>query len=469
MKTILAFREEEYAWVHEAFPCIHPLLLPLCNKPFIEFLIDFAIIADSSSLRLLCDGGFDAVERYCENGSRWGIDLSYGSIHPDDTIHAMLGKNRKFCGEERIMIISGFSFIRYDKRLNYKSLANTMAAGEWATCPGGRITLSGMPGKTPAHWVDAPLSLMPLDGMASYYRASMEALESGADRYVLPGYGDEPGCAFGRNVVISKSVEIRKPVSIGNNVQLLADTVIGPSAIIGSNVIIDRKSSVESSIVFDNTYIGEHLKINGRIASGNRLNDPKSGASIAMEDPHLLSGIKKKGVLRSFPRKFTHAVAALVMIAVLFIPFVILRSLLKLRGQWKSARTDFLSEATGMTMSLGKVELSTASSLTSIAAALSMDRYGWLFRVLTGQLALIGSKPLPAEKNRLEITRSALSYRPGVFSYAEAEEWPSSDGDATGGDAAIVERFHIAHSTPLSDISLIIKAFVNRFQEKSIL
>ena len=462
MKTILAFREEEYAWVHETFPCVHPLLLPLCNKPFIEFLIDFAILAGSTSVRILCDGALGDVERYCEDGSRWGIDLSYASIHPEDSIHTMLGKNRRFCGEERVMIASGFIFIRYDKRLDYKSLASSRPPGEWAACSGGHITLTGVPNKAAPDWFAAELSIMPLDSMASFYRASMEALETGDSRYVLPGYGDEPGCAFGRNVVISKSVDIRKPVSIGNNVQLLGNTIIGPSAIIGSNVIIDRKSIVESSIVFDNTYIGEHLNVDGRIASGNRLNDPKTGASIAMEDPHLLSGIQKKRVIRSLPRKIVHAIVALLMIVVFFIPFIILWPLLKLGGHWKSSKTDYLAEQTDAIMPLGRIEVDKTSAQAAIAVALSLDRYFWLFRVLIGQLALIGCTPLPADKTGSELPLGALYYRPAVFSYAEAEEWA-----ATGGDAAIVERFHLAHSTLLSDIGLVIKAFINRLQEKS--
>jgi len=462
MKTILVFKEKEYGWVREAFPCFHPLLLPLCNKPFIEFLIDFAILVGSTEVRILCDDGLGAVESYCENGSRWGIDLSYGSVHPDDSIHEMLAKNRKFCGEERVMIIEGFSFVRYNKRLDYKSLAGSRPTGEWVSCPGGRIMLTGVPARAATSWIATELSLMPLDSIASYYRASMEALETGGDRYVLPGYGDEPGCAFGRNVVISKSAVIRKPVSIGNNVQLLGDTIIGPSAIIGNNVIIDRKSSVESSIVLDNTYIGEHLEVNARIASGNRLNDPRNGAVISMEDPHLLSRIKKKEQAQSFSRKVVHAVAALVLIAALFFPFIILWPLLRFGGYWKSTRRDFLSELTGATMSLGTVEVNPAGTQASLAVALSLDRYPWLFRVLTGQLALIGSTLLSPKESKPGAPSGALSYRPGVFSYAEAEDWP-----ATGSDATIVESFHLAHSNPLSDIGLFIKAFINRFQEKS--
>jgi hypothetical protein len=462
MKTILAVREEEFAWAHEAFPCVHPLLLPLCNKPFVEYLIDLAILTGSSAVRILCDGGLGPVERYCEDGSRWGIALSYGSLHADDTVPILLGKNRRFCGSERIMVVSGFSFIRYDKRLDYKSLAGSRPEGEWVTSPGGGITLSGPPEQARAEGTGAPLSLMPLDSMASYYRASMEALETGTDRYVLPGYGGEPGCAIGRNVVISKSVQIRKPVSIGNNVQLLGDTIIGPSAIIGSNVIIDHESSVESSIVLDNTYIGEHLEVNGRIASGNRLNDPVSGASIEMEDPHLLDSIKKSRALSALPRKIAHALAALVMIAALSIPFLLLAPLLRFGGRWRSARIECYAENPGGTIALGKVELDAANAPGAIASALSLDRYFWLFRVLTGQLALIGSTPLPAEEPHPNTPSNALAYRPGLFSYAEAEEWP-----ATGGDAAIVERYHLLHSGLITDIGLSFKAFINRFQEKS--
>ena len=462
MKTIFAVREEEFAWAHEAFPCVHPLLLPVCNKPFVEFLIDLAILTGGTAVRILCDGGLDAVERYCEDGSRWGIEISYGSLHADDTAETLLGKNRKFCGEERIMIVSGFSFIRYDKRLDYKSLASSLPEGEWVASPGGGITLSGSPAQPQANRADAPLFLMPLDGMASYYRASMEALETGADRYVLPGYGGEPGCAIGRNVVISKSAQIRKPVSIGNNVQLLGDTVIGPSAIIGSNVIIDRESVVESSIVLDNTYIGEHLEVNGRIASGNRLNDPVSGASITMEDPHLLGSIKKSNLLSALPRKIAHAITALLLIAVLAVPFLIVSTLLRLGGLWRSARIECHSEKPGGTIALGMVELDAANAPGAMAAALSLDRYLWLFRVLTGQLALIGSKPLAAEAQHPNTPSSSLAYRPGVFSYAEAEEWPAS-----GGDEAIVERYHLAHSNALADVGLAFRAFINRIQEKN--
>lgn len=462
MKTLLAVREQEYAWVREAFPAIHPLLLPLCNKPFIEYLIDFAILTGSSDIRLISDASMAEVAQFCENGSRWGIGISYGTLHEEDTLKSMLDKNRRFCGEERVMIINGFCFIRYDKRQDYASMAATLPEGVWASCPGGSITFSGPPAGTQTEPGESSLSLLPLDTMTGFYAASMEILETGSDLYVLPGYGGEPGCAIGRNVIISKSVEIRKPVSIGNNVQLLSDTVIGPSTIIGNNVIIDRESRVASSIVLDNTYIGLHLELNERIASGNRLTEPRSGVSIAMEDPHLLSGIRRGSRLRSAPRKLVHALAASILILLLCIPFILCWLPLRLGGRWKSKKTAYLSGEEGRILRLAEVELPSSGVLATLAGALSLERFTRLFRVVTGQLSLIGSTLAAGDTDSAHLLWGTTSYRPAVFSYAEAEEWPTG-----GSDAAIVEHFHLAHSSPLSDIALTFRAFINRLQEKS--
>jgi NDP-sugar pyrophosphorylase family protein len=462
MKTILAIRESDYEWVYNAFPSIPPLLLPLCNKPFTEFLIDFAILAGSTEIRLLSDGPLGDVKDYCENGSRWGVQLTYASLHADDSLQDLLDKNRKFCGDDRIMIISGYSFVRYDKQQGYANIMSLMPAGTCASCPNGRIILTGNPGTPSQHLPELPLTLMPFDNVESYFRISMETLENGATRYVLPGYGNEPGCAIGRNVVISKSTEIRKPVSIGNNVQILSGTVIGPDAIIGSNVIIDKESTVKEGVILDNTYIGEHLEVNGRIASGNMLIDPGSGASITMEDPHLLSSIKLCARSGSIIRKTVHAITAAILVAMQLIPFVVLFPLLKLQGRWKSGTTTFLAGNSGKTVTLSSAKITGTGPFVSLASALSLDRIPLLLKVMTGQLAIIGSIPVVAVSNTGVRPNDNSGYRPAVFSYAEAEEWP-----VDGSDATIVERFYAVHSTPIKDIGLTIKALLNRLYENN--
>ncbi|MCF8383063.1 MAG: NDP-sugar synthase [Chlorobium sp.] len=441
MKTLIAIKEQYHTWVHEAFPAMHPLLLPLCNKPFIEYLIDFAILAGSREVRLLSDGQLTEVEEHCGTGSRWGIELSYANLHPADDQQQLLDKNRKFCGGGRTMILTGYNFISYNKQKSYLDLATIATDTPIASCPGGTITLKGPPEsgaseKSPL----APFSITPLDSVQSYFRISMETLQTGSSRYVLPGYGSEPDCSIGKNVIISKTAQIRKPVSIGDNVQILPKTIIGPSAIIGSNVVIDNGCSVSGSIIIDNTYIGENLEIDMRIAAGNTLIDPTSGVSLTMEDPHLLVGIKTWATTAILKRKTIHALAATILLVLQFIPFILLFPLLKLQGKWKD---DPYMQETGLAGAL--------------AVAISLDRFPLLLKVITGKLDIIGSSSRSTCAGKHSYPDSGPLSRLAVFSYAEAEDWP-----VNGSDAAIVERFHAVHSTPIKDIGMTIKALINR-------
>lgn len=445
MKTLISIKEQEHAWVHEDFPSIHPLLLPLCNKPFIEYLIDFAVLAGSREIRLLSDGQLAEVEEYCCTGTRWGVELTYANLHPADGLQQLLDKNRKFCGGGRTMILNGYNFISYSKQHSYLALATVATDTPISSCPGKTIILTGPPEPGASEESSlAPFQVTPLDSVQSYFRISMETLETGSSRYVLPGYGNEPGCSIGRNVVIAKTAEIHKPVSIGNNVQILPETIIGPSAIIGSNVIVDNGCSVSGSVIIDNTYIGENLEIERRIAAGNTLIDPESGVSLAMEDPHLLVGIKTWSTAAILQRKTVHAILATMLLLLQFIPFILLYPLLKLQGKWKDGTNMQDSGLAG-----------------TLASAISLDRFPLLLKVIAGKLDIIGNSPKGVCAGKQTYPDSEPRCRLAVFSYAEAEDWP-----VNGGDAAIVERFHAIHSTPIKDIGMTIKALINRIHER---
>ncbi|NTV93683.1 MAG: NDP-sugar synthase, partial [Chlorobiaceae bacterium] len=90
MKTLVVIREKDYEWLYPVFPGVHPLLVPVCNKPYAEFLIDFAILAGSNAIRFVSDGQLGGLEHYCENGSRWGIEISYASMLGDEDLETVI-------------------------------------------------------------------------------------------------------------------------------------------------------------------------------------------------------------------------------------------------------------------------------------------------------------------------------------------------------------------------------------------
>ena len=265
MKTIIITKELNYPWLHDILPGRHPLLVPLCNKPFIEFLIDFSILAGSNAIRIISEETINDVERFCEKGDRWGIDISYANSLPSDSLNKILEKNSRFCSDQRIMIISNILFIHYNKNADYRSFFASLPSGDVLGFGKRTLSLTGSPVASKNSQYTPPLSTVVLESAGQYYKLANDLLQNRLSHYVLPGYSNEAECYIGRNVIIQKSAKIVKPVIIGNNVQILAGSVIGPAAIIGSNVIVDRQSTVSSSIVMDNTFIGEQLEVEGKI------------------------------------------------------------------------------------------------------------------------------------------------------------------------------------------------------------
>ncbi len=461
MKTLIIVKEKDYEWLGPVFPGIHPLLLPICNKPFAEFLIDFSVLAGSEAIRFVSDGPLGDVEQYCENGNRWGIAISYGSILENDDLQMIIEKNQRYCVEEKVLIVSGYVFIQYDRQHDYKTLLASLPDGEFLSSNHGSLRLRGARPAVHETIDRVPLSLTGLDSLDVYYRLSMEILSYASSPYVLPGYNNEEYCHIGRNVVISKSSEIRKPVMIGNNVQIFEGSILGPGAVIGSNVIIDRECTVTDSIVLENTYIGEHLEVQNRIAAGNILIDPESGISIVMDDPHLLAGIKKTGSGKKVFQSFVHSIAALFLIALLLIPFLLLSPILILQGKWKRSKNSYYTSGARKPVTLTTTTIERKGILSTLAGAISLDRFTLLFSVFAGKLALIGSLPVVARHaGSMDLNTIESWYHAGVFSYAEAEDWP-----VNGGDTAIVERYFAVHGNPFLDISMTIKAFFNRIHE----
>jgi len=455
MNSLFIVRETDHAWLREQFRGRHPLLVTLCNKPFIEFLIDFSILAGARAIRIVSDGPIAELEQYCGNGSRWGIEMSYAHMLPEDGRTRILEKNRRFCSSGRMMIVDGVLFIDNDKTANYRAWFAAIPAGEVIRGDTGSITITGEPLPEAVVPPRPRLGIPPVSSISHYFALSAETLRAG-DRYILPGYSNEQDCFIGRNVVIQKGAEIRKPVMIGNNVQIMSGSVIGPGTIIGNNVIVDRESTVSESILMDNTFVGEQLEVERKIAEGNLLIGPESGASLLMEDPHLMGTIRQPAPGNRIVRYLVHAIAAAILIILLAIPFLVLRPLLALQKNWKTVAHSYPASTPGKTMVLKTAKISPDGLTGRIAIALALDRFALLFKVLEGSLLLIGHRPQSSSATA-GVDRNPVAFNPAVFGYSEAEDWAQNDVDTM-----IIDHYYALHGSPMKDISLVLNALTNR-------
>ncbi|NTW10764.1 MAG: NDP-sugar synthase, partial [Chlorobiaceae bacterium] len=160
-------------------------------------------------------------------------------------------------------------------------------------------------------------------------------------------------------------------------------------------------------------------------------------------------------------RYLVHAGIAVLLILLLSVPFLLLFPLLKLRGKWITKRKTCFGESHQSTISLAFPSISGNGVLCTLAEALSLDRFPLLFKVLEGRIAVIGSNPQETGGNTGRYPSLAAGYRPALYSYAEAEDWPVNSEEG-----AIVERYFASHGGLFQDLVLVVKAFLNRMHSK---
>ena len=468
MKTLLIIKANTFAWLQAVFPDRTPLMASVCNKPLMEYLLDFAIMCGSRHIRLATDMSPAKVEAVFGDGGRWGVELTYALIRESDDLAAVLLKNSRYCFGSRLLVMEGCFFLRYDKQRDYASFMKTAAPGELMSCATGRILIHDDTPFQPALEADEsppPMALTHLQSIGDLYRQSLRVLEHDAHQYVLPSYNTEGDVYLGRNVMIARSARIEPPVIIGDHVQIHKKAVVGPNAVIGRNVIINAHSQVRRSVILDKTYVGDHLVLDQKMVGGCQLVDPSKDTMVKLEDAHLLSSIQiLQGWERNRFQRLGHGALAAFLWVCLAIPYVVLSFALKLRGQWRRKEETYWANRRGRTIRLAGVSFNSSGLCGRIAARLALDRYPLLGRVILGDLALIGTRLLTSTVANRAIIEMDASYRPGIFNYVEAENWPVPEPDQD-----IINNFHLARQTLFYDLVMMAKVFLNKLNKETAL
>jgi len=194
MKTLIVIKADTFDWLQTVFPERSPLLASVCNKPLLEYLLDFAILSGSRHVRLATDMPVDKVEAVFGDGSRWGLELTYTPVRKTDDLAAALLKNSRYCAGSRLLLMQGCFFLHYDQNNDYASFMQAAAPGELLTCATGRILIQDQaPQPSLPKDIPPPLALTPLRSVSDIYRLSMRVLGHDAHQYVLPGYNNETG------------------------------------------------------------------------------------------------------------------------------------------------------------------------------------------------------------------------------------------------------------------------------------
>jgi len=458
MKALIIMKEAQCGWLREIIPNQHPGMMPLCNKPLLEYLLDFTVLCGCDHIRFVMDSPDSGLEDYFGNGSRWGVALSYSPARTSDDLDTTLKKNSRFCEDTSLLILDGFFFIRHSKSRDYSSLATADTEGPELACSGGSI-LYRQADESPRLLHTAPADsttgLLPLESISDFYSITMEILSRDAGHYVLPGYNNEEGVYIGRNVSISKTTTINKPVLLGNNVQLQDHTEIGPGAVIGSNVIVDSGTCIVNSIVMENSYVGAELKIKEKILRSD-MAISTTGTVVRFVDDHLLAGLQHSAT-RGLARVIIHWCLACLFYVTGLIPALVFKLLLKVTNNWQQQTVKVL-DRNGRPLAWQAVAIRDDTLTGKLARVLAVDKIIQLPQVLAGRLELVGNKPFPATPEGERQREDFVNYLPGIFYFSEAEGIEEGDSQEE-----ITERFFSANRSLAGDLRVMCKTLLNRW------
>ena len=296
-------------------------LVPLCNKPVIEHMIERLRYHKITDIIITLHYMADEIASYFSTGKDYGVSITY-SI--EDEPLGTAGSIKKIQDQlnDTFLIISGDAIadfnlseiVQFHKEKQSKATitlykaTNPLEFGVVITDENSKITqfiekpswgevLSNTVntgiyciepdildlmerGKTYDfsndifdHMLknDMPIYGCVMDGYwcdignLEQYRQAINDIFLKKVQTNIPGKEIKPGVWIGDNTEIHPSAQITGHVVIGKNCKIGAGTIINDFCAIGDNCFISNGSKIERSIIWSNTYIGKQSNINGTI------------------------------------------------------------------------------------------------------------------------------------------------------------------------------------------------------------
>lgn len=457
MNSLIIIQEKHYSWLRELKSAEHPAMVTICNKPILEYLVDFSVLLGCKEIRLVFEEPDGAVEEYFGNGERWGVKIDYGNFRADDSVTRIVEKNSGLGENTPLIVLNGLLFFHYDKNSKYEITAEGPGWGFLYESDAGSISYrtadaKGQSTKVKLH-PDLPISTP--HNNVNLFRIAMLILREEQHQYVIPGYGADKGVILGRNVEIGKGVKVHGPVVVGSNVRFLGKAVVGPNAVIGNNVIIDDGSEVRDSVVMANTYIGRRLFVSGKMVAGSRVFSANNDTSMEVSDEFFLSPIKGSLPI-DFVNYLFNVCGALILALFQLVPFCILFAIRWMQGDVQMKKMRFLLSSDGETRLFRLPVLRQTRFSDRIIKSLSLDRFALLKNVFSGKLQLVGNRLIPDTAEGREFVKDFASYMPGIFNYTEADRLEPGTAESE-----IAERYYSANRGLLSEAKSLLRVLLN--------
>ena len=283
---------------------------------------------------------------------------------------------------------------------------------------------------------------------------------------ILKGREVDPGICLSRNVILPPTVSLHPPLYIAEDCQIQQGVKIGPYASIGKGCIVERKSVVENSVVFSQSYVGEGLEVKNSIVDKNFLANLIIDSEITIKDDFLLGSLSENIIKNRFMSLISRLTAMLLLL--LFSPilfFAIIISKLVTGKAWQKREVVALPAPTDpdewKTFFLWSFAQDESKNQKAGIKHFFLHFLPALMQIASGKLRFVGVPPRSLEQIKSLLSDWRLIYlktKSGIITEASIQENIESQDELYAAEA-----FYAASYGILYDLKNMMKYFLNIF------
>lgn len=121
--------------------------------------------------------------------------------------------------------------------------------------------------------------------------ANRRALDGRFPGLFFNGRQREPGVWMARGAKIASSVVLRAPCYVGEDSWIGANCTIGPYAVIAPGCVIESRTSITSSVIGEQTFLGPELEVADSSVMHNRIHNVRLGVELVVPEAHIASAL----------------------------------------------------------------------------------------------------------------------------------------------------------------------------------
>ena len=307
-------------WMPSYFDDTNLLSLNICNKPLLEFYLDFLYLIGCKDVLIVLPFYQSEIMAFRNRESEWGISIRIEVAVDKEAYESIENRYSSFFQNDNYGIIEGAIFLDYDQRNSdfFDSFNDKK-----------KIVLSVNESND--------LPIFEISSLQSFFNLSIDVAKNRSECFNLSGFGFQNDGHIGKGVTLKNKDSISRGAHIGNCVLIDPNSILKSGAIIGDHVVVGPNVEIDTSIVFGNTVVGEGVFLKNKIVYKNKVICPFT-EEYARADQKILLPLMAKSNYKQIILKMLQSVIAAIFLLYSLPTWVLIRISSKLINKNMFAR-----------------------------------------------------------------------------------------------------------------------------------